>query len=257
MKLVFSLVLIATASLAQLAAPNPQGVAMGHLHLNAADPDTFKHFWTDLIGAQLYDKNGLSGVTVPGAIILIRKATPTGGSVGSTVNHIGFTVPDLQPCIAKVEAAHLKYTKPNNSAVQIMIDGPEGLRVELTEEKSATVPLRFHHIHFYTPDPQAIQAWYSEHFGAIPGKRLLWEAGDLPGTNLTYTQNATAVPTQGRSVDHIGFEIKNLEAFCKKLTDSGVKLDVPYNTRPQLKLSLAFLTDPWGTRIELTEGLVN
>ena len=62
-----------------------------------------------MIGAQLYDKNGLSGVSVPGAVILIRKAAPTGGSVGSSVNHIGFTVPNLQPYFAKVEAARLKH----------------------------------------------------------------------------------------------------------------------------------------------------
>jgi len=62
-------------------------------------------------------------------------------------------------------------------------------------------------------------------------------------------------PTAGRALDHIGFEVKNLEAFCKKLGDSGIKFETPYRQMPQLKLSLAFLTDPWGTRIELTEGL--
>jgi hypothetical protein len=34
-----------------------------------------------------------------------------------------------------------------------------------------------------------------------------------------------------------------------------VKFDVPHRKIPALGLSLAFLTDPWGTYIELTEGL--
>jgi hypothetical protein len=34
-----------------------------------------------------------------------------------------------------------------------------------------------------------------------------------------------------------------------------VKFDVTYRKIPALGLSLAFLTDPWGTYIELTEGL--
>jgi hypothetical protein len=49
--------------------------------------------------------------------------------------------------------------------------------------------------------------------------------------------------------------VRNLEAFTKKLEAAGVKFDVPYRTIPSLGLSLAFLTDPWGTYIELTEGL--
>jgi len=62
-------------------------------------------------------------------------------------------------------------------------------------------------------------------------------------------------PTKGRSLDHIGFEVKNLEAFCKKLEADGVKFETPYTVRPEIDLKLAFLVDPEGTRIELTEGL--
>ena len=50
--------------------------------------------------------------------------------------------------------------------------------------------------------------------------------------------------------------MKNLEAFCKKLQAEGITLDMPYREMPQLGgLKIAFLTDPEGTRIELTEGL--
>lgn len=33
--------------------------------------------------------------------------------------------------------------------------------------------------------------------------------------------------------------------------------DVPYTIRPEIGLAIAFLTDPWGTHIELNEGLDN
>ncbi|MDB6036551.1 MAG: Glyoxalase/bleomycin resistance protein/dioxygenase, partial [Verrucomicrobiales bacterium] len=56
-------------------------------------------------------------------------------------------------------------------------------------------------------------------------------------------------------VDHIGFEVANLEAFCKKLEADGIKFDVPFRSMPQMGLSIAFFTDPWGVYIELTEGL--
>ena len=61
--------------------------------------------------------------------------------------------------------------------------------------------------------------------------------------------------TKGRALDHIGFEVKNLEAFCRKLEAAGIKFDVPYTVRTEIGLAIAFLTDPWGTYIELNEGL--
>jgi len=64
--------------------------------------------------------------------------------------------------------------------------------------------------------------------------------------------------TQGRAIDHIGFEFKGgLEALAKKMTDEGVKVGRAYAAAPAqlapLK-SIMFITDPWGTYIELNEG---
>lgn len=63
-----------------------------------------------------------------------------------------------------------------------------------------------------------------------------------------------AVPIRGRMLDHIGFEVSGLEAFCRSLAAMGVRLDSPYRKNTQ-GIGTAFLTDPWGTSIELTEGL--
>jgi catechol 2,3-dioxygenase-like lactoylglutathione lyase family enzyme len=83
-----------------------------------------------------------------------------------------------------------------------------------------------------------------------------FQAADLPGVNLTFSLAPGAVaPTKGRALDHIGFEVKDLAEFCKKMEAAGVKFDLPYKNIPSLGLSIAFLTDPWGTNIELTEGL--
>jgi len=75
--------------------------------------------------------------------------------------------------------------------------------------------------------------------------------------NLTFTTNKTppTIPTKGRAVDHVGFEVRNLAEFCRKLEARGVKLDVPYKAIPERGLAVAFLTDPFGVTIELTEGL--
>ena len=94
--------------------------------------------------------------------------------------------------------------------------------------------------------------------GATPGRRANWEAVDVPGMNLTtqgVPQAEAALPTKGRIVDHIGFEVRNLEAFAKRLQAQGVKLETPVPEGSGLGVASVFLTDPWGTSIELTEGL--
>ena len=63
--------------------------------------------------------------------------------------------------------------------------------------------------------------------------------------NLSFATSQTpTVGTKGRTIDHIGFEIKNLEAFCKKLEARGIKFDVAYRDVPSVGLKAAFITDP-------------
>ena len=97
-------------------------------------------------------------------------------------------------------------------------------------------------------------------FGAIPGELGENLTADLPGARFIrwtakVAANETILPTKLRSLDYIGFEVKNLEAFCKKLEAKGVKLDAPYSKTRHKSFASAELTDPWGVSIELTEGL--
>lgn len=74
--------------------------------------------------------------------------------------------------------------------------------------------------------------------------------------SFSFRKTATAqAPTKGRSLDHIGFEVKGLDAFCKRLVADGVSFESPCRDVPGIGLKIAFLIDPAGTRIELTEGL--
>jgi catechol 2,3-dioxygenase-like lactoylglutathione lyase family enzyme len=119
------------------------------------------------------------------------------------------------------------------------------------------VPIKHHHVHFYVPEQSIpeIQAWYAKTFGARPGMRGQFQAADVPGVNLTFAATATpTVTTKGRVLDHIGFDVRNLEAFLKRLQAEGVKIDRPY-TKQESGAALAFIYDPWGTYIELNERL--
>ena len=113
---------------------------------------------------------------------------------------------------------------------------PDEIKVEMSEDASMTVPIASHHIHYFVTAPLEIQAWYAKNFGAIPGKRAAFDAADLPAINLSFTKVDAALPgTKGRAVDHIGFEVKNLESFLKKLEAAGIKIDSPYRQLAELQ----------------------
>ena len=51
-------------------------------------------------------------------------------------------------------------------------------------------------------------------------------------------------------------EIKGLKAFTEKLAAQGIQFDRPFSeTKGKIGVDLAFINDPNGTYIELTEGL--
>jgi len=241
---------------AQLVAPGEGGVAMGHVHLVARDLEGTRRFLTTLGGTPVAN-GSLQMIQFPGVFLLVRQAEPTGGTVGSVVNHFGFHVKDIKSSVTKWQAAGLTIEPGNNGrADQAWLMTPDGARVEILEDTSIAEPIRMHHIHWNVAAVPEMQAWYAKHFGAIPGKRGQFDAADLPGVNLTFGKVDTTNPgTRGRALDHVGFEIRNLAQFIARLEGAGVKMEGPMRKAGNGTTSIAFLTDPWGTYIELTEGL--
>jgi catechol 2,3-dioxygenase-like lactoylglutathione lyase family enzyme len=266
---------IASAQL-QLIPGKEAAVSYIHHHLYVSNLDIQKQFWVDTLGGTFAGKL----LTLPVEIVRFRNVqvllspqAPTGGSKGTTVNHIGFQVPNLRAMVDKLKAAGypivtraelpdtFKVTDdlgfvPDQNTYIAFVMAPDEVKVEFIENKSMAEPLLSHHVHFAAANVEEMRAWYVKAFGAVPGKRGSFEAADVPGINLTFAPaREPVVPTRGRAFEHIGFEIKNLEQFCKDLEGKGIKLDRGYAKAPGGTLAVAFLTDPWGTKIELTEGL--
>lgn len=253
--------LAAGTAWAQPYKPNAEGVTMGHWHLNSANIETNKKIFLGMGGTD-GPPGPLQRVVFPGVVVILNlgggNAPPaTGPSVGSVINHVGFVVPNVQAAVAKWKAAGVPVLPGNNGRMdQAYVMTPDGLRIEILEDKTQTIPIRNEHVHFFLPEsviPQS-QAWYAKIFGAKPGTRGGAAVADLPGVQLRYAKAAEPqVTTKGRILDHIGFDISDLQGFIKNtLEPNGVKLDRPYSKNPA-GVGLAFITDPWGTYIELNE----
>jgi len=275
--LTFSLTLVlllpAAVARGQLAPPNDAGVTMGQLNLRVRDVEATKKLFLQIGGTPTKLAPCCPDIIkYPGVLILLRKADPTGGMEGSTVNHIGFLVKDGATLMAKFKAEGLR-EESNGSVHGGYVFTPDGIKIEILERPDLPVPVQFDQVHFFVADPapdggaswSELQAWYTKTFGAmststtlVPTKSGLpaFAESKIPGVNLRFSKiDSATVGTKGRALDHIGFEVKNLAAFCKKLEGNGVKLTTPYREIPEEGIGLAFVTDPWGTGIELNEGL--
>ena len=185
-------------------------------------------------------------------------------AVGTLLDHIGFSVKNYAAAEAKWKARNLKIEHTENPT-ESYVFGPDDVKVEIYEDATLDMPIRFFHFHYYTPEPRAVQSWYAKALGGTLGERAciaciskpgMVPTVNVPGANLTFNTVQAARPaTKDRSVDHIGFEVKNLEAYVKKLETDGIKLDEPVRQVPNTHVKVAFLSDPWGTKIELTENL--
>jgi catechol 2,3-dioxygenase-like lactoylglutathione lyase family enzyme len=264
-----------TAS-AQLLAARDNSVAYGHHHINASDVAAHRRFWIDGLGGEAVSigTSSAEAISFPNVLVLLREREPTGGTIGTVVNHVGFEVRDVRATVDRLRALGYEMIsrrelpsvyevtdgvaqRPGGNRIAFVL-GPDDIKVEMIENTSIDHPIQLHHVHWAVPEGEAMRAWYVEHFGATPGTRIGQPTGELPGVNLTFGPTSDpVVPTQGRVLDHIGFEVKGLEDLVKRLEASGIHMDRGYTEVPSMGIAIAFLTDPWGTYIELTEGLAS
>lgn len=254
--IVTSALLISGLSLSgQTMAPNAAGVAMGHLHIITSDSSAQKKLWVDVLGGKPVTIGRLEFAMFPGVLVGFRQGESSGGTEGSIVDHLGFLVRDLAATKAEL-AVSAKILRELPDTHQFFAGFPGGVVVEFTEDTSLAVPIKHHHIHFATPDVAEMRSWYVNLFGAIPGTRGKFKAADLPGVNLSWKSvEKASLPTKGRSLDHIGFEVKGINDLFAKAQAAGAKVDLAPTEMPESGVIAAIFIDPWGTRVELTQPL--
>jgi catechol 2,3-dioxygenase-like lactoylglutathione lyase family enzyme len=255
--LLFASILTAGTAVAQPAPFNELGVTMGHWHIASKDVEANKKLFLAM-GGKLYMPGGNPLIMFPGVYINLNLGTEkgNGGTQGSVVNHVGFIVNNVQERVAQWKAAGVKVLPGNNNRLdQAFVETPDGVRIEILEDKKQSVPIRNEHVHLSLPESEIskAQAWYAKTFGGKAGTRNDAPVVDLPGVQIRFAKADTKqAPTRGRVLDHIGFDVKDHQAFVKKIEAEGIKLDEPVRKSPTGS-TITYITDPWGTRIEIVQ----
>ena len=176
---------VAPLALAQLTAASQGPIVYGHHHLTVTSIDAHKKFWVDTLGGELVTVGNLEIVRFPNVLVFMREAVPTGGTKGTTVNHIGFSVPSTRSVVEKVRGAGYPIVTREELPPALVVDdglahiadqdtyiaytmAPDDVKVEFVEDRAQTQPIALHHIHFAGPVDE-MKAWYVTTFNALPG----------------------------------------------------------------------------------------
>ena len=292
-KLILTMVVLwpLATSWAQLAAPNEMGVTFGQVRVIARDVEAEKKIWIGLQGVPI-KIDGIDVIKFPGMFVFITQGVPAysqspgtgvvrisknaGGrynnwavapaganNEGNVINHVILSHKVGSGVLEKLQGQG--YRVINNMASDNEPDdgdvfSTENMRIDNNQDDKQTLPVIANAIQFDMPrySRREALAWYAEVFGAKPGRG---NAVTVPGLvrGLAFGMNTGSPvaprPSRGYTLDRIGFEVVNLEAFCKKLESMGIIFEYSYSKTRHKSFASAGITDPWGVGIELTEGL--
>jgi hypothetical protein len=249
----------------QLAPVNELGLSIGHMHVFPADREREAKAWLALGGQLEYNLSNNIPIGFPGIIILIGNPRPANlGSAGSVIDHVAFRVPNLDTTVTRIKGIQTWWKngtwgwtiEPGATATQAFATSPGGIKVEILEDKSLKTPIVLDHVHYYTEEARLkpMEDYFAKMFGAKPvaGKA---DTLSMPGGDLVFSKSEIApLPTTGRTLDHVGFNMLNAEAlaaYSKVLEEKGAKMDRPY---APASMGMTHLVTDFGTSIEVTKA---
>ena len=282
-------VLFAVCSPAQAQLTEP----FDHLHLAVPDVEQARDWYIQHMGGTVGETPdtvswGAWPVDHPLPIQLLftlsDRARP---SAGSTIDHIGFSFADLDTKVNALRATGVTIVSPVTEipglGKQAVARDPWGTKLVLVQDADA---LGIHHVELRVADPDESLRWYVRAFGGDRTKyKGLIDAVRYRELGVFYlfaVKDAGAAPSQGHSIDHLGFGPIDLDKVVTALTADGTTFISNPNPRlnpacrfvggdgenglqrvrrlycaepDQLAHRTVFLDGPDGVRIELVQHL--
>jgi len=229
---------------------------LDHIHLNVPDQAKAVEWYQKNFGGQPMTEAPDRLMLGDTRLIFLRNANGQPSS-GSALDHLGFSVADLDAKMKELEAAGAKIVSPVREAAGLFklgfVDDPWGTRIEVVQDPEK---LGLHHVHLRAPDTAATLAWYKEKFGGESGKLK----DRLDGLRYTgvwlLVQRGDAVPSEGHAIDHIGWRTTDLAAKTTELKAQSVKFTTeprPLRLAGGATVNFAYLEGPAGAKIELVQ----
>jgi catechol 2,3-dioxygenase-like lactoylglutathione lyase family enzyme len=226
-----------------------------HVHLAAPDQAKAVEWYRTHFGAEPTPEGPDRAMLGTTRLIFQRSETPK-PSAGSILGAIGFSVPDLDGAVKKLQADGVRMIMPPMVMQGIrsaQVVDPSGTVIDVVQDPKK---LGLHHITVVTPDPAAELSWFAGTFGGTIAKYENALDGINYGGVWLFASRGSGEPSAGHSIDHIGFRPANVDASVAAMKAKNVK--VTTEPRPLVlpsgtAMRLAFIEGPGGVRIELVQ----
>ena len=253
--------LLVTAAI--VSAQTPATVPFDHLHLNEPAADASVWWEKNIPGARRITE--APDRIMYGAVrMMFLGARSSGGSQGSVIEHLGFSVPDLDAKMRELAAINTKVIEPAKSEPGLyktaLIESPWGTRIQLVQDSEL---LGLHHVQLRLPDTEGAYGWLLDKFGGERTKiRGLVDSVKYAGTGGFSTvyiliAQGESVPSQGRTIDHIGWRstapISDTKAALESKQVQLTSQPRPLNLPNGPTINYFYIAGPSGTRIEIVE----
>jgi len=248
---VLAIVIFAAGPAAQTIPP-----IVDHIHLNVPDQAKGVEWYQKNFGGKPLDEAPDRLLFGDTRLIFLKndKGLP---STGSALDHIGFSVTDLDAKMKEFEAAGIKVVAPVRDVAGLFklafIEDPWGTRIEVVQDSEK---LGLHHVHLRGPDPATALAWYKEKFGGETAKLKDRLDGLRYSGVWLLVQRGDATPSDGHAIDHIGFRTTNLDATAASLKAQNVKFTTeprPLRLASGTMVNFAYVEGPAGAKVELVQ----
>ncbi|MEH1009538.1 VOC family protein [Winogradskyella sp. ECml5-4] len=223
-----------------------------HIHLNVTDRDSTIAYYQKYFGAtQIKYRERVDALFTEKSFLLMNLVdTAPSTHLGSSLWHIGWSGVDGQSefdwRVNEGIAVHTNIT-PLGDNFWMYFLGPEK---EVIEVYTGNKNHRFEHIHLLSSDVDKTMNWFESNLGFLPvykeakqwqNNELRWKWNLLTVNNIniivfgkpveeeSWRTNEEIKPTDGSSIDHIGFSTENIEFLMNKMKSDG--LDIVHNIK--------------------------
>ena len=257
-----AMILIA-GSVAIAVAQTTANLPFDHIHLNEPAAEA-SQWWEKNIPGGRRITEAPNRIMYGAVRLMFLAARSSGGSDGSVIEHLGFSVADLDATMRALAAIGTKVVEPVSATPGLykaaLIESPWGTRVQLLQDPEL---LGLHHVQLRSPDPDRTDQWLLDTFGGqrtkIHGQLDAVKYAGIPGFTTVYIVAAkgASVPSQGRAIDHIGWRSIGTIAETKAMLE-GKKVQLtsqpsPLNLPNGPSINFFYVAGPDGVRIELVE----
>lgn len=241
--------------------PPVETLPYDHIHINVPNPDSAFAWYMKNFGGKVNDESP-NRISYGSTRLMFLQSATAQPSAGSAIDHIGFSVADIDATFKEFAANGVKITAPVRDVPGLFklgfIEDPWGTRIEVVQDPEL---LGLHHIHMRAPVPDSTFAWLLAKFGGERTKlkgRLDAIKYSAPGFSDMWilVQAGAATPSVGHAIDHIGWRAKDLNAKVAELKASATTIETeprPLVLGNKTTIFYSYVAGPSGARIELVQ----